>query len=178
MGECRFIRDEDDDEDDLDVDGQPSRSTSAQGASSSALARQTDKDRLYAETLARRYEASLFKEFALVDLKHYKSGRVRWLPPSRLALLRVEWGERSLNLSPIRSVLVVQIALRWRTPEEVVGSIGEETCGSLRCAYHTFDPAHPPPALNTVRSPSLSPSLSPPLHSFLPLSRWKGSIVN
>lgn len=58
---------------------------------------------------------------------------------------------------------VVQIALRWRTPEEVVRSIGEETCGSLRCAYHTFDPAHPPPALNTVRSPSL-PSSLPPYH--------------
>ena len=29
-----------------------------------------------------------------------------------------------------------RIALRWRTAEEVVNAVGEETCGSLRCAYH------------------------------------------
>lgn len=29
-----------------------------------------------------------------------------------------------------------RIALRWRTAEEVINGLGEETCGSLRCAYH------------------------------------------
>ena len=29
-----------------------------------------------------------------------------------------------------------RIALRWRTAEEVVNAVGEDTCGSLRCAYH------------------------------------------
>lgn len=29
-----------------------------------------------------------------------------------------------------------QIALRWRTAEEVIDSIGETTCASLRCPYH------------------------------------------
>lgn len=28
------------------------------------------------------------------------------------------------------------MALRWRTPSEVIASIGSSTCGSLRCAYH------------------------------------------
>lgn len=35
-----------------------------------------------------------------------------------------------------------RIALRWRTAEEVVGAIGEETCGSLRCPYHNPLPEH------------------------------------
>lgn len=63
------------------------------------------KDVSWEEQLARAYESKLFKEFALVDLKHYKSNR---------------------------------IALRWRTAEEVVASIGEETCASLRCPYHSM----------------------------------------
>lgn len=29
-----------------------------------------------------------------------------------------------------------QIALRWRTAEEVIAFIGERTCASLRCPYH------------------------------------------
>lgn len=53
--------------------------------------------------LARAYESKLFKEYALVDLKHFKSRRV---------------------------------ALRWRTAEEVIGAVGENTCGSIRCAWH------------------------------------------
>ncbi|CAK9782260.1 unnamed protein product [Cutaneotrichosporon oleaginosum] len=55
------------------------------------------------ERLARAYESKLFKEYALIDLKHFKSKR---------------------------------FALRWRTATEVVEGLGEETCGSLRCAHH------------------------------------------
>lgn len=29
-----------------------------------------------------------------------------------------------------------RLALRWRTAEEVVEGLGEDTCGSLRCKYH------------------------------------------
>ncbi|CED84227.1 Uncharacterized conserved protein [Phaffia rhodozyma] len=79
----------------------------------------------YGRLIAKRYEESLFKEYALVDLKHYKSG---------------------------------QVALRWRTPEEVIGSIGSSTCGSLRCAYHL-------PPLSSDAPPC------PPLEAFeLPFS--------
>ncbi|KAG7571331.1 hypothetical protein FFLO_00683 [Filobasidium floriforme] len=67
------------------------------------------KDVTWEERIARAYESKLFKEFALIDLKHYKTKR---------------------------------IALRWRTAEEVVGAIGEETCGSLRCPYHNPLPEH------------------------------------
>lgn len=56
------------------------------------------------DRLARNYESKLFKEYALIDLKHYKSKK---------------------------------FALRWRTATEVVGGVGEETCGSLRCEYHS-----------------------------------------
>ncbi|KAI5454651.1 hypothetical protein NCC49_003542 [Naganishia albida] len=61
----------------------------------------------YEERLARAYESKLFKEYALIDLKHYKTR---------------------------------QIALRWRTAEEVLASIGETTCASLRCPYHNPSP--------------------------------------
>ena len=56
-----FIRDDDDDD-------RPGNS----GASATSY-----KDMQYAEAVARRYEDSLFKEFALCDLKHWRSGRVR-----------------------------------------------------------------------------------------------------
>ena len=35
----------------------------------------------YGEAVAKKYEDLLFKEYALCDLKHYKSGRVRSVPP-------------------------------------------------------------------------------------------------
>ncbi|KAJ9127846.1 hypothetical protein QFC24_000130 [Naganishia onofrii] len=53
------------------------------------------KDVTYEERIARAYESKLFKEYALIDLKHYKTR---------------------------------QIALRWRTAEEVIAFIGERTC--------------------------------------------------
>ncbi|GAA6019151.1 hypothetical protein JCM10207_006560 [Rhodosporidiobolus poonsookiae] len=60
------------------------------------------------DQLAHKYYHSLFREFALVNLKHYKDG---------------------------------QIALRWRTEDEVLSGIGHLTCGSLRCQYHSPSPA-------------------------------------
>ncbi|KAJ9108796.1 hypothetical protein QFC21_000116 [Naganishia friedmannii] len=65
------------------------------------------KDVSYEERVARAYESKLFKEYALIDLKHYKTH---------------------------------QIALRWRTAEEVIAFIGERTCASLRCPYHNPSP--------------------------------------
>ncbi|KAF9509039.1 hypothetical protein BS47DRAFT_1246983, partial [Hydnum rufescens UP504] len=73
------------------------------------------------EALALKYEATLFKEFAVCDLKHHKSGN---------------------------------IALRWRTEEEVLSGVGESTCGNLRCAHHfapTDDRKLPP--LSTLEVP-------------------------
>lgn len=40
----------------------------------------------------------------------------------------------------------MQVALRWRTSDEVVERVGELTCSSLRCEYHV-----------AVRAPSPSP---------------------
>ncbi|KAF8318369.1 hypothetical protein DL93DRAFT_2030954, partial [Clavulina sp. PMI_390] len=75
--------------------------------------------------LAAKYEASLFKEFAVCDLKHYKSGNV---------------------------------ALRWRTEDEVVSGAGEETCGNTRCEHHVLLPSshpdyEPMPRLVTLEVP-------------------------
>ncbi|GJJ08349.1 hypothetical protein Clacol_002560 [Clathrus columnatus] len=72
---CRFLRAED--------DPQTSKSWDAQ--------------------LAKKYEDNLFKEFAVCDLKHFKSGN---------------------------------IALRWRTEDEVLLGAGENTCGNTRCPRH------------------------------------------
>ncbi|KAG9122561.1 hypothetical protein FRC07_001011 [Ceratobasidium sp. 392] len=63
------------------------------------------------ERIAVKYYRSLFKEFALVDLKHYKSGK------------NTELG-------------FTKFALRWRTEDEVVEGYGQFTCGNTRCAYH------------------------------------------
>ncbi|BGP54660.1 hypothetical protein JCM8202v2_002247 [Rhodotorula sphaerocarpa] len=60
------------------------------------------------DQLASRFYDSLFKEYAVVNLKHYKSGN---------------------------------IALRWRTEDEVLAGIGHLTCGSLRCPFHEPSPA-------------------------------------
>jgi protein FRA10AC1 len=38
-----------------------------------------------------------------------------------------------------------RLALRWRTAEEVVEGLGEDTCASLRCKYH------PTPSYSTVQ---------------------------
>lgn len=73
-------------------------------------------------------DETLFKEFALVNLKHYKSGAVRH------ALLPVNPSSRLIRLHR-------QIALRWRTEDEVLSGIGHLTCASLRCEYHEPSPA-------------------------------------
>lgn len=46
-----------------------------------------------------------------------------------------------------------QFALRWRTEEEVLSSIGEETCGNTRCVHHEPSKALASPPLKTVELP-------------------------
>ncbi|KAF8591210.1 hypothetical protein K439DRAFT_1327808 [Ramaria rubella] len=78
--------------------------------------------------LAKKYEDSLFKEFAVCDLKHYKSGN---------------------------------IALRWRTEDEVLSGAGESSCGNTRCPHH--DPLSetiPGSSLDTRLKPSKPPKLT------------------
>ncbi|KAF8525905.1 folate-sensitive fragile site protein Fra10Ac1-domain-containing protein [Hysterangium stoloniferum] len=72
--------------------------------------------------LAKKYEDTLFKEFAVCDLKHYKSGN---------------------------------IALRWRTEDEVISGAGETTCGNTRCPYYdsSNDSKQKPPKLTTMELP-------------------------
>lgn len=69
--------------------------------------------------LAKKYEDSLFKEFAVCDLKHFKSGNV---------------------------------ALRWRTEDEVLAGAGENTCGNTRCPYYEA-PEKEQPKLTTLELP-------------------------
>lgn len=71
------------------------------------------------ERLARAYESKLFKEFALVGA---------CLIISRMALTNYQ-----IDLKHYKSR---RLALRWRTAEEVVEGVGEDTCASLRCKYH------------------------------------------
>jgi protein FRA10AC1 len=81
------------------------------------------------DRLAVKYYDSLFREYALVNLKHYRSGAVR---PSSLSLSQ-------FGLRLTRSALA-QVALRWRTEPELLAGIGHLTCGSLRCSYHQPSP--------------------------------------
>ena len=78
----------------------------------------------YEERLARAYESKLFKEYALVCHSQIK------IPPPK--------GHLSTFLLQIdlKHYKSRHIALRWRTAEEVIDSIGETTCASLRCPYH------------------------------------------
>ncbi|VDB92301.1 unnamed protein product [Peniophora sp. CBMAI 1063] len=75
------------------------------------------------DQLAAKYYASLFREFAVCDLKHYKSGN---------------------------------LALRWRTEDEVVSGAGERSCGNTRCEFHAppeDEDAPPTTALSTLELP-------------------------
>lgn len=79
-------------------------------------------------------DETLFKEYAVVNLKHYKSGAVRPSPSrqrSRRLLLTLLFPARARP----------QIALRWRTETEVLSGIGHLTCASLRCEYHEPSPS-------------------------------------
>jgi protein FRA10AC1 len=75
--------------------------------------------------LARAYESKLFKEYALVCYIY------ECCPPKTTYLLHATRHQIDLKHYKTR-----QIALRWRTAEEVIDSIGETTCASLRCPYH------------------------------------------
>lgn len=57
----------------------------------------------YEDEVAKRYYNHLFKEYAIADMKHYKSGNV---------------------------------ALRWRSEDDVVDGIGQFTCANTRCEHH------------------------------------------
>jgi len=89
--------------------------------------REDDEDEgtlTWEEKLASKYYSSLYREFAVCDLKHYKSGNVR--PIYRFCIL------------VYRTLIMVtrQFALRWRTESEVLSGAGESTCGNTRCKYH------------------------------------------
>lgn len=77
------------------------------------------------DQLAQKYYDSLFREFAVCDLKHYKSGNVCIFPFHEVSSSR-----------HTHSSLVTQFALRWRTEAEVLSGAGENTCGNSRCKHH------------------------------------------
>lgn len=66
--------------------------------------------------MADKYYDSLYKEYAMTDLKHYKTGMV---------------GICSLNI--LTQLTLNQISLRWRTQEEVRAKSGEKSCANVRC---------------------------------------------
>lgn len=76
------------------------------------------------DQLAQKYYDSLFREFAVCDLKHYKSGNV--------CISEVS----SSRYTDTLCVCVAQFALRWRTEAEVLSGAGENTCGNTRCKHH------------------------------------------
>jgi protein FRA10AC1 len=79
-----------------------------------------------------------WKEFAVCDLKHYRSGRVR-RPAPALA--------RPFSRAP-------QFALRWRTEAEVLSGAGERACANTRCALHSPLPGEERvPGLATLELP-------------------------
>jgi protein FRA10AC1 len=77
------------------------------------------------DQLAAKYYSSLFREFAVCDLKHYKSGNVRYTIMHEI---------RAANLP-------LKFALRWRTESEVLSGAGETTCGNTRCEHHASPPS-------------------------------------
>jgi len=77
------------------------------------------------DQLAQKYYDTLFREFAVCDLKHYKSGNVCIFPIHQV------------SSSPhTHTPRVAQFALRWRTEAEVLSGAGENTCGNTRCKHH------------------------------------------
>lgn len=85
------------------------------------------------EKLASKYYSNLYREFAVCDLKHYKSGNVC----SFVCVL-------------CRCLILPQFALRWRTEDEVLSGAGETTCGNVRCKHHS---ASSQPSLSTLELP-------------------------
>ena len=82
-----------------------------------------EKPTTWDDKLAGKYYESLYREFAVCDLKHYKSGNVRF------------WS--SLYMLTCRLMITgPQFALRWRTEDEVLSGAGETTCGNTRCSHH------------------------------------------
>jgi protein FRA10AC1 len=98
-----------------------------------------DKALTWDDQVAQKYYSNLYREFAVCDLKHYKSGNVS--APFFLA--------RSTSIST--NIVIKQFALRWRTEAEVLSGAGETSCGNTRCAHH--DVNVPMPALSTLELP-------------------------
>ncbi|KAH7102805.1 folate-sensitive fragile site protein Fra10Ac1-domain-containing protein [Auriculariales sp. MPI-PUGE-AT-0066] len=81
----------------------------------------SEQPRSWAEHVARNYESGLFREFAVCDLKHFKSGN---------------------------------LALRWRTEDEVLSGAGQDTCGNTRCKRHSAEAgSRKRPELKTLELP-------------------------
>lgn len=77
------------------------------------------------EALARKFYSNLWKEYAICDLKHYKSGNVRLFSFSDIVSLLIN-----------SAFVCRQFSLRWRTEDEVVSGAGESSCGNTRCRHH------------------------------------------
>lgn len=80
-------------------------------------------------------------------MKHYKSGAVSLAS-------HLSRGSCPRTHGPSCFSGVTQIALRWRTEDEVLAGIGHLTCGSLRCPFHEPSPA----ILDALASASASAS--------------------
>ena len=100
-----------------------------------------DKNLTWDDQVAQKYYSSLYREFAVCDLKHYKSGNVS----STFQALG------SLKLTIDSRVIIFQFALRWRTEAEVLLGAGETSCGNTRCVHH--DVNAPMPSLSTLELP-------------------------
>lgn len=104
--------------------------------------RESDEvDLSWEDQLAVKYYNSLFRDYCVVNLKHFRSGRV-----GSLYLLNIlEVARLTANSE--------QIALRWRSELEVLSSIGVLTCGSLRCTYHQPSLVNPSPSRSSRHAP-------------------------
>ena len=96
------------------------------------------------DQLAKKYYDSLYCEFALCNLKHYKCGNVRPLLPFLGSVT---------NTSSTVFIMNAQFSLRWRTENEVLDGTGEMTCANMRCEYHCPHSAPNPPSLTTLELP-------------------------
>ena len=91
------------------------------------------------EQLAKKYYDNLYREYAVCDLKHYKTGNVSFSTA------------RTYFMNELRSF---QFSLRWRTEDEVLSGAGETTCGNTRCPFHdSHNVEEARPSLKTLELP-------------------------
>jgi protein FRA10AC1 len=101
-----------------------------------------DKHATWDDQVAQKYYSSLYREFAVCDLKHYKSGNVS---------STIVPGTNPLIFTLRYCSAFDQFALRWRTEAEVLSGAGETSCGNTRCASHDVNVLMPP--LSTLELP-------------------------